>query len=262
MSSEQAHVLPYDGGYYAGWQPTVRMSAAAVVPHLLTLFSPRSVVDVGCGGGAWAAEFVARGVEDVVGVDGEYVDRSVLAIPDTHFVPCDITSDFAALIGRRFDVALCLEVAEHLPAAAGDTLVQRLAALADLVVFSAAVPGQGGRNHRNEQWPSYWHDRFGALGMVPLDVVRPFAWTRSDVAVWYRQNTFVYARSPREHGFGDVPSVPADIVHPELWDRARRNLASLREPKTIRGCVAELRGAIGRSLHQRLRVSRPGRDER
>ena len=244
---------PYDRSDYTRWQTTARSSAAAIVPEVMSIVQPRSVVDVGCGSGAWAAEFIARGVADVLAIDGAYVDRDVLAIPSRHFLRCDLTEDFAAAAGRRFHLALCLEVAEHLPVAAGDALIRRLAFLADRVLFSAAIPGQGGRNHVNEQWPSYWDSRFREVGLVPSDVIRPRFWNRHDIAVWYRQNMFLYTPAGDRVRFEEhVRPLPSDIVHPELWNRAQRQIARLQAPITVRRSVRLTVKAVGRSLRRRL----------
>lgn len=210
---------PYDRAFYDLHAAGTAASAARIVPLLVDWFRPLSVLDVGCGRGAWLKEFAARGVTDYLGLDGDYLDPAALLIPPNQFRATNLTAPTG--LGRRYDLATCLEVAEHLPEATADQFVRFLTSHADLVVFSAAVPGQGGAHHVNEQWPSYWRDRFAAEGYASFDPVRPRVWTDLTVQAWYRQNLLVYAAPAAAVRFQDVltaiPRLPVDIVHPDLF---------------------------------------------
>src|SRR6266542_308161 len=129
-------------------------SAHHIVPIVLDLVRPKSVVDVGCGLGTWLAVFAKHGVEDILGIDGGYVPTEALHIPPSRFRSCALTE--ALLIDRAFDLVVSLEVAEHLPRESAETFVESLATLGPAVLFSAAIPFQGGTGHVNEQWPEYW----------------------------------------------------------------------------------------------------------
>jgi SAM-dependent methyltransferase len=194
-------------------------SASVIVPLLLSLLPVRSVIDVGCGLGAWAAEFLAHGVPDVWGVDGDYVERSQLRIPSDRFWARDLKQPIR--LDRTFDLALCLEVAEHLPESRAASLVVDLTSLAPSVLFSAAVPGQGGTNHVNEQYLPYWVDLFQRQGYEAIDPIRPRILGNDLVEWWYQQNTvmFVNQRNPLlARGF----LKPSTFIHQELYDRVRR----------------------------------------
>lgn len=212
----------YDATFYQSLEQGTRRSAEQVVPILIEWFRPQSVVDVGCGAGLWLAAFRKNGVEDVLGVDGPWVGAEAREIPDESFLAHDLTQPLR--LDRRFDLALCLEVAEHLPTDAAGALIESLTRLAPIVVFSAAIPGQGGEGHCNEQWPSFWTDRFAAFGFQPLIDPRGRIWTDDDVDVWYRQNMLCFAaediRPPRD----DSGPAPLDIVHPRLFRRFGREL--------------------------------------
>jgi SAM-dependent methyltransferase len=186
---------PYTNDYYDALRDGARRSAAVVVPLVLGLVPARSVIDLGCGRGTWLAAFREHGAEEARGVDGDHVDRARLEVPADCFEAHDLTRPFRA--GRRFDLAVSLEVAEHLPAEAADGLVESLCLLAPVVLFSAAAPYQGGEGHVNEQWPAYWAERFAARGHVPVDCLRRRIWDNSKVDWWYAQNAFLYVERGR-----------------------------------------------------------------
>ena len=181
----------YDDTFFDWVDHTATRSARAVLPLINQLARPQSVVDVGCGRGAWLGVWASLGLEDIKGLDGDYVDRTKLAITPSAFEAVDLTSLWP--VSRRFDLAQSLEVAEHLAPAVGPQFVQQLCALSDVVMFSAAQPGQGGEMHYNERRPSYWAGLFAAQGYAAFDCLRPAIRTDKSVDPWYRFNTVVYA---------------------------------------------------------------------
>lgn len=209
----------YDAGFYRDIMDGSYRSARAILEFLFRHHRPRSIVDFGCGVGTWLRAAGELGVDDVLGLDGEYVDRRLLQIPAGRFRPTDLARPVPRL-GRRFDLAMSLEVAEHLPAARADGFVADVASAADVVLFSAAIPGQGGNGHVNERFPSYWIARFSALGFRCYDAIRPEFWGRADVEVWYRQNALVFARTLELPGLRPEPAA-YDLVHPEYWSSPR-----------------------------------------
>jgi SAM-dependent methyltransferase len=227
----------YPPEFFSTHETLSRTSAALIVPLVLELVPAANVVDVGCGIGTWLTEFKAAGVGDYLGVDGDYVSREQLLIDRERFVSHDLTQPLQ--LNRRFDLASCLEVAEHLPDASSQTLVDSLVGLAPVVLFSAAIPHQPGSNHINEQWPEYWHARFASRDYVAVDALRRKVWRDTNVARWYRQNLlfFVERKSlpkyPRLQAVfeadGDAP--PLSLVHPEhyldiyaaLFDRMKQS---------------------------------------
>ncbi len=195
----------YDRRFYDTISDGSQSSAAVVVP--LLNFNGDTVIDVGCGRGWWGAEFARHGI-DVLGIDGEYVTERMIP-----FQPVDLAKPFD--LGRRFDLAICLEVAEHLLPHRAEGFVADLCRLADVVVFSAAIPHQSGAGHVNCQWPSYWADLFAAHGYGCIDVVREQIWDDDRVEPWYRQNLLVFEKG--------APIVPVrDLVHPVIHGWGRR----------------------------------------
>ncbi len=168
-------------------------SANIIVAHLYPLLSPASVLDVGCGRGGWLRAWRDAGAAAIQGVDGAYVDRGRLHVAEKDFLPTDITRAFD--LDRRFDLVQCLEVAEHIRPETGDTLVENLVRHGDVVLFSAAQPGQGGTQHINERPLRYWHDAFKARGYGGFDCVRPAFHADARIEPWYRLNALLYANA-------------------------------------------------------------------
>jgi SAM-dependent methyltransferase len=239
---------PYTGAFFDELAGGAIRSARAIVPLVVDLVEPRSAIDVGCGTGAWLAVLVEHGIEDVVGVDGAYVDRAQLLIPPEKFVARDLSKPLA--FDRRFDLALSLEVAEHLPAASAPTFVKALVELAPVVLFSAAIPGQGGLHHINERWPDYWASLFGEHGFEPVDAVRPRIWTNPRVEPWYAQNLLLFVsqdaltESRRLKAEADRNDRILALVHPRIFALYRPDSS----PPAARDLVRQLRRAVWRTI--------------
>ena len=183
----------YSGDFYTYIDAGSRRSAKAVASLLLGEIRVGSLLDVGSGHGAWAAEWIAAGVTDTVAVDGDYVSRDQLAVPPEQFIAHDLATPLD--LKRRFDLVQSLEVAEHLPAGAAATFVNNLVAHGDIILFSAAVPHQGGEHHVNEQPPEYWRRLFAKHGYAAYDFVRPSIAGADGIMPWYRFNTILYANA-------------------------------------------------------------------
>jgi hypothetical protein len=188
------------------------------------------VLDVGCGRGDWLRACVDRGAQSAIGIDGPWNSATFPAGEPVQFRACDLSTASAAQLGSlvsgpRADLAISVEAVEHLPPEAGDRVVELLVDRADVVLFSGAIPGQGGRLHCNEQWQSVWASRFAALGYLPYDVLRPRLWTCTGVEPWYRQNLLVYAARPPRPGLQSASPEFLDLVHPEIFEQRRRELS-------------------------------------
>ena len=182
----------YSSDFFDGQVAGSVASANIIVPHVLSLFDVSSVVDVGCGVGGWLQVFDWHGIKDYLGVDGDYIPRDMLKISAARFCPADLTAvpDF----GRRFDLACSLEVAEHLPKESASQFVASLVKAAPIVLFSAAIPWQGGTSHVNEQWPTYWAALFASHGYVAVDCIRPAIHDNERIEWWYRQNILIFCQ--------------------------------------------------------------------
>ena len=207
---------PYDAAFFSRHKNLSFSSASKILPIVQKLIDFRSVVDVGCGVGTWLAACAELGLTDLLGIDGDYIDPSTLVIDRNRFMAHDLTVPLN--VAKRYDLAISMEVAEHLPESAADVFVRSLCSLSDATLFSAAVPGQGGNNHINEQWPEYWGRKFGQYGFHMIDCIRPEIWEDESVASWYRQNAFLCLRFPQNHPrvarYLDRPLLR--LIHPGL----------------------------------------------
>jgi glycosyltransferase involved in cell wall biosynthesis len=235
----------YNDTFYVNQQSASSRSAKCVVPIVLSLCPVINVIDVGCGVGTWAREFLDRGIKDVLGIDGDYVNRDLLKIPQSCFHVCNLSEPIE--LNRRFELAVCLEVAEHLDQLRAEGFVADLTKLASVILFSAAVPGQGGTHHVNEQYLSYWAALFEAKGYTMLDVLRPRIWNDPKCDWTYRQNAVLFV----ERGNHLVPDNQVlsgvDYIHPFHYSEI---LEKLNNP-TIGYISRSLPGAVKRSLKVR-----------
>jgi SAM-dependent methyltransferase len=206
----------YSSDFYETIRQGCRSSADAVVPEFLKHYRPESVVDVGCGEGWWGSAFRDAGA-DVIGLDGGEVADPPIVVEQT-----DLT-DFGIERGTA-DLAIALEVAEHLPEEAAGEFVEMLCNMAPVVLFSAAIPGQGGVAHLNEQWPSYWVERFETNGHRVTGDFRWRIWNDDRIENWYRQNILIACAEPIPAGFSEGFSFNGalPVVHPVLFDARRQ----------------------------------------
>lgn len=204
----------YSASYYERIAEGSRRSALAVYKQLfrkgflsgVVTYSgepwPR-VIDIGCGTGAWAV-----GNPNYLGIDFGIPEKSLL-IPQKQYRDIDLANATDLRHSEKYELCLCLEVAEHLPQTFADTLISYLCSLSDTVLFSAAIPGQGGTGHINEQWQTYWAEKFKANGFDAA-LLYPVK-NNPAVEMWYRQNLILYKRGATERAY--------DFVLPEYYSR-------------------------------------------
>jgi hypothetical protein len=186
-----------------------------------------------------------------MGLDGPHVDLSKAVIDQEQFRALDLSQAFT--LSQSFDLALCLEVAEHLPSSSAEGFIASLVSLAPVILFSAAPPGQGGTGHINEQWPRYWQALFSQHQYEMLDCIRPRIWGESDVAWWYRQNMFMVI----QHQFLDERPELRNLAVPgriDEWILVRDHVfkANCGLPTGIRQLTRLLTRELTRRGRQRL----------
>lgn len=225
--------MSYTRNFYDSRKETADRSAEVIAPLVMELVDPTSVIDVGCALGTWLRIFQDLGVERVMGIDGDWIDPDELQIPAENFLARDLSAPLR--VDQCFELVISLEVAEHLPAEDADAFISSLVRLGPVILFSAAIPHQGGTGHLNEQWLSYWARRFQHRGYLPIDCIRSRIWKDRRVAWWYAQNTvfFVdqealvrYPSLEAELAQGAEP-LPLDLVHPQNYLRLQARCSDL-----------------------------------
>ncbi|WP_447951996.1 class I SAM-dependent methyltransferase [Chryseobacterium koreense] len=198
-------------------------SPKEIVPELIKIFKPKSVADFGCGLGTFLYCFKEAGVNDILGLDGNWVNRDLLS---TYLAPNEFRAsnlEEKITLQKKYDLVISLEVAEHISEKSADTFVENLVNAGDLVVFGASIPFQEGQNHLNEQWVDYWEMKFNEKGYKMLDILRPVFWDNPNIFWWYRQNMVLFV--PKDFAFDtDLPqNVLKKIVHPDWYlDKSKR----------------------------------------
>lgn len=245
MSSER-----YSSKFFQDYAGESRRSARAIVPLVIELLHPKTVVDVGCGLGTWLEIFRNHGIDEIYGIDGAYVSGMPLRIPAERLIVHDLATPIK--LDRQFDLVVCLEVAEHLPPESADTFVASLTRLGSVVLFSAAVPFQGGQHHLNEQWPEYWAGKFRKWDYQLYDPFRARIWNNPEVAYYYAQNLLLFVRRGETGNYSGlkdaVSALPLNVIHPRKWEQANG-----KDALSLRRVIKALPTALRNSFRERLK---------
>ncbi|NJB67551.1 ADP-heptose:LPS heptosyltransferase/glycosyltransferase involved in cell wall biosynthesis/SAM-dependent methyltransferase [Desulfobaculum xiamenense] len=259
--------IPYDSSFYYDQAEKSLRSARIVLDVLEEYLAPKKVIDLGCGLGTWLFPFHEKGI-DVVGVDGDSVPQSRLYIPSNKFVNWDLAQGAEVPVDGPFDLAISLDVAEHLPEDKASFLVDQLTRLSDCVLFCAGIPGQGGAGHINEQWQSYWKERFAKKQYTCFDLIRPKIWQNEKVNYRYRQGALLYikkkaAKTILGEDFGSFQPEFINLVHPagyqlevKRYAQAAERCSSIEEKLVKFGLLEEQL----KPLEQEKRSEKLGKD--
>jgi SAM-dependent methyltransferase len=185
----------YTSDFFEVQMPISMRSAKIILPKVFEVLKPQSILDIGCGTGVWLKIAQELGVYEIIGIDGDYVNRNSLAISESNFLAKDLKEPFD--LNKKFDLVISSEVAEHLPLSVAEQFVSNLTKHSDFILFSAAAPGQGGTYHINEQPQQFWVDQFFEKGYLPIDFLRKDIWTVPGVDWWYKQNMFLFVKENR-----------------------------------------------------------------
>jgi SAM-dependent methyltransferase len=249
----------YDDLFFSYIESGALRSARRIVPLLAATFPVHSVVDFGCGRGAWLRVFAENAVEDVLGIDGPYISQSELLIGAERFRAADLCAPIE--LGRRFDLAISFEVGEHLPETAAPRFVHTICRHAPIVAFSAAVPGQGGEHHVNEQPYTFWRDLFAGEGFRLFDWIRPHIAGDGQIEPWYRNNALLFvadaavAGLPAAAAATEVPPGEPIADRSSLPAKLRRSILQLLSVEQVDRLAVAKHAAIVAT--QRLRSARP-----
>jgi hypothetical protein len=240
--SMKSHV--YSNKYYDYIDKGSLSSADIIVPMVKSIFEVKSVMDVGSGRGAWLQIWQEHGVSDLVGVDGSYVELESFRVSPSVFFPHDITKPLN--LKRKFDVVQSLEVAEHIDEKYADILIDTITRHGDFVLFSAAVPGQGGEHHVNEQPISYWVNKFKMRGYIASDTFRPALMGIKSVEPWYKNNLLFFVNEKKLNEIELVSFPSREYQAPLSW-KMRTSILKLF-PRNVIEILAKLNHFVSRSL--------------
>lgn len=190
----------YSRKFYSSVDDRAGATAEEVFKVINMYLRTESILDVGCGSGAWLEAGFKLGVKRATGVD---LWSSIEVVENNPNLKPNIADNTLKLIVRDFvedsttefiksDLAMCLEVVEHLPEHVGRNLVQRLTESANFIVFSGAQPGQGGTYHINEQPLTYWVEEFKKYGFNVYDPFRLTLQNQSNLPRFYALNTLLF----------------------------------------------------------------------
>jgi hypothetical protein len=224
----------YSNEFYAGQIGGSERSAEHILNLIFESYKPTSVLDAGCGTGAWLRAAKKLGVDSVHGIDGVWAKKFFDKSDGIIFTAQDLET--LQQVDGKYGLCISLEVAEHISEVHADQFVKAVCSASDVVLFGAAIKFQGGKNHINEQRQSYWVKKFEDNNYQCLDYIRPSIWDEDDVDCWYRQNTFLFVHeSISSSVFAALEkrcSPIYDIVHPAVLQVKMKRFDSLiNEPR-------------------------------
>jgi SAM-dependent methyltransferase len=190
-----------------------------IVPEIIKIIDPKSVVDVGCGTATFLNCFKKQGVIKILGLDGKWANKDLLFknILPSEFI--EVNLEGSITLEEKFDLVVSLEVAEHISEKSADIFVENLVNLGGVILFSAAVPGQGGQNHINEKWLTYWEEKFSKHNYELKDVLRPIFWNNKKVFWWYKQNMVLFIPNGYQlkKDLNEIPKEVRNLIHYECF---------------------------------------------
>lgn len=246
----------YNDSFYADQMDRSYKSAKKYVEFLSTIYKPNSVVDVGCGRGAWLKAFKENGAEKIVGFDGDWNHQNKMIDQSIKFYNIDLNKPLVHK--EKYELAISLEVAEHLDSSSAQNFIELMTHLSEVVIFSAAYTKQGGINHINEQPNTYWANLFKSYNYFPYDLFRPIFWGNNDIAFWYQQNTFLYIKQDSaimrlitNAGYCQIENISfMDCIHPYLYNCKLSQIDYLEHLSVIKFIAKKI---IPKSIQQSLR---------
>lgn len=226
----------YDNNFYKEQEISSYNSGRKILPIVNKFFGPQSVVDIGCGLGNWLKVWHEDfKIKEYLGVEGPYINPDMLMVPRQNVIFADLKEPL--ILQKRYDLAMSMEVAEHIPTEASELFVQNLINASDVVLFSAAIPGQEGTYHINEQNPEFWASIFKKKGYVTIDCIRKDIWNDSAINYWYRQNVLLFVKQEKLEQYPDLQKIAQLTdsefllrIHPELLAHKMKLIDTMNSP--------------------------------
>lgn len=206
----------YSREYYSNHDQGSYDSAITILSRLSAYVNPQSVIDIGCGSGTWCK--AAMNVWGIValGIDQHSYEDCNMHIPESQYLQNDIRS---RVHGYHADLVICVEVIEHIDEEYEDTVLDNICAMSNTILFSGALPFQGGTGHVNEKPYSYWVEKFNRRGFYLDERIRHDIWDDARVAIWYRNNIMLLHKNTNKNR---MMHQHLDIIHPHMLERILR----------------------------------------
>lgn len=250
----------YDTTFYNNQKDRSLRAAGIILPYLFQFYKPNSVIDIGCGSGSWLRASKDLGVDIIHGVDINEVDEQTLFVPRDVidiFDFSNLTSQNEFVSSQKYDLAISLEVAEHLDPQNAVSFVKYVTSFSDVVLFSAALPFQVGVHHVNCQPARYWSELFNNEDYVCVDIMRRYLMFESQVAdcYWYGQNSFLYVHKSKNELLNDLKNyttdAPVSYYHQVVFNEIIRqmNEMSSRLYKIENGILYRIQRKLKKLFH-------------
>lgn len=205
----------YDKHYEGSYQ-----SAYIILSYIKNYLKVNSIIDFGCGAGTWCLAAKNLGVSMIYGIDSNSLSRAQSNDCTINYIQSDIGKKMPLL--PKFDLTISVEVGEHISENDSDAYITNLVNASNIILFSAAVPGQEGLHHINEQPLSYWVKKFKKHHFELVDSLRGVFWNNSSVEIWYRNNIVFFAHEESVSWLTNAlpkPQPIVDFIHPQLFER-------------------------------------------
>ena len=241
----------YGDSFYKDRHQNTVYSARTILSIVLDAIpTVHSAIDFGCGVGTWLSVLKEKGANEIQGLDGPWVEREFLQIPKQDFR--EVNFEKPITLDKKYDLAVTLEVAEHISDNSADDFVDSLTTASDFVLFSAAIPFQGGSGHVNEQWPDYWAEMFSKREYIALDFVRRDIWDDKQIPTSYKQNILLFLKKdqlPRVKASRlDINdnNAPISLVHPDSY------LSKVNSMQSVKGSWKLFRRALKSYVREKV----------
>jgi cyclopropane fatty-acyl-phospholipid synthase-like methyltransferase len=183
----------YNENFYKTVESVSNNSAKEFLPIVKNIIPKlETAVDFGCGTGEWLFTMKKLYGTKIHGYDGDYA-KGTLVIDNSEFTPINFETTMPPAPTTKVDLAMSVEVAEHIDVSRARAFVDALCQQSDYILFGAARPKQGGLHHVNEQPQSYWANMFIDNGYTPVDL-RLQVLFLNKISYFYRQNTLLYVK--------------------------------------------------------------------
>ena len=209
-------------------------SAKIILPIIFKYYKPNSVIDIGCGIGSWLKAVNEIGVNKFIGIDGNEIEEKFLLV-SRKYIKIDNLETHENINNEKYDLAMSIEVAEHLHNSCSVNFIETLTSYSDVILFSAAIPYQAGEHHINCNPPQFWVDIFKKYGYDCYDFRNDLMNMWEKINPCYSQNILLFAKEKYRNTFSkfNLTEKPIFYYHPAYVDHIVNDNNSLYNENLI-----------------------------